>query len=102
MVACDALPALRAYIHFRAGSLSEAEYRLWVYPASILELAGYRPGPWQAKAIGSGHPSILLLFARQTGKTLAAIGRVLWTAICKAPALILVVTPSVNPNRGSS
>jgi hypothetical protein len=99
MIACDALPALRAYARFRAETLSEAEVRLWVHPASILELAGYRPDLWQAKVIGSGHPSILLLCARQTGKTLAAIGRVLWTAICKAPALILVVTPSESQSK---
>src|SRR5205823_4464930 len=68
--------------------------KLWPYPELILQQAGLTPDRWQTDVLRTQRLQILLLCARQAGKTLVAAALALRTALLEAPALVLVLTPS--------
>jgi len=63
-------------------------------PALIAADCGLTLDPWQADLMRSEAPRILLLCARQTGKSTVSALIALVTAIMQAGALVLLVSPS--------
>jgi hypothetical protein len=64
--------------------------------ASLLTDAGLTPDPWQARCLRSDAPRRLLNCSRQSGKSLAAAGLALKAALLEAPALILILSPTLR------
>jgi hypothetical protein len=64
-------------------------------PGALFRLAGLGQGDdWQRRVLGSPSRRILLLCARQVGKTTTAAAVAVRTAILEPPALVLVLSPS--------
>jgi hypothetical protein len=63
-------------------------------PTMIASLAGLTLDPWQAELMRSSSPRVLLLCARQTGKTTTCAFISIATAIRKPGALVLIISPS--------
>jgi hypothetical protein len=63
-------------------------------PAQILALGGKPPDPWQATLLRSPQKRLLLLNARQTGKSTTAAAIALRTALLKPQALVLLLAPT--------
>jgi hypothetical protein len=67
---------------------------LWSDPAAIFRQAGLKPDPWQERVLRSQAQRIMILAARQVGKSLACSALALRTMLLESPALVLVVSPS--------
>jgi hypothetical protein len=65
-------------------------------PSLLLTDAGLKPDPWQARCLRSDAPRQLLLCSRQSGKTTAAAGLALKAALLDAPALVLILSPTLR------
>lgn len=64
-------------------------------PAAFFEAAtGFPADDWQADLLRSPAQQIALLCARQTGKSTTSGVYALWVAIYRAPALVLLLSPS--------
>lgn len=85
--------ALRLLRRAATGKLTESD-RLWSDPARIFRRAGIDPYLWQRQILESKCDKIIVLCARQTGKSLACAALALRTMLLEAPALVLVVSPS--------
>ena len=68
--------------------------QLWIDPAAIFPQAGLVPDPWQERVLRSRAERIMILAARQVGKSLVCAALALRTMLLEAPALVLVVSPS--------
>ena len=66
----------------------------WTRPGSVLGLI--RPDPWQLEALASTEATHLFLCTRQGGKSTVASGLALQAAIIEAPALILLLSPTLR------
>jgi predicted phage terminase large subunit-like protein len=55
---------------------------------------GVPPDPWQAEVLESDHRRIILLAARQTGKSEVSAAKAIQTALLEPPALVLIISPS--------
>lgn len=60
----------------------------------LLKLGNLASDPWQLRVLASTAARVILLCSRQVGKSTVAAALALLTAICEAPALVLVVSPS--------
>jgi hypothetical protein len=58
--------------------------------------AGLEPDPWQAELLRTRAGRILLLAGRQVGKSTAVAALVLVTALLEAPALVLILSPTLR------
>jgi hypothetical protein len=65
---------------------------------SIMEASGLTPDPWQAEILGSTVARVLMLCARQTGKSTLAACLALSAAL-ERPSLILLLSPSVRQSQ---
>jgi hypothetical protein len=54
------------------------------------------PDPWQTRLLCSRAPETLVCSARQVGKSSAAAALALWAALAEAPALVLLVSPTLR------
>jgi hypothetical protein len=63
-------------------------------PVLFAEDCGVTPDSWQAELLRSTSHRVLLLCARQTGKSAVTALLALWIATFECPALIIVVSPS--------
>lgn len=70
--------------------------RLRAAPAAILQEAGIQPDPWQREVLHSSASRMMLLCARQTGKTTVASALALREALLRPGALVLVLSPSLR------
>ncbi len=70
-------------------------------PALIFSRAGMTPDPWQANVLRERAPQVLLNCSRQAGKSQTTAAIVLDEAISNAPALILVLSPSLRQSAES-
>ncbi len=65
--------------------------------AFAIEALGFNPDPWQTRVLRGGYKRLLLLCARQTGKSTVAAILALHTALyAPPPALVLLVSPSLR------
>jgi hypothetical protein len=67
-----------------------------VDPALLMEDLGLSPDPWQSGVLRSTADRLLLLCARQSGKSTTTATMALHTAIYQAPALVLLLSPSLR------
>jgi hypothetical protein len=65
-------------------------------PALIGQRVGLQLDDWQAEVIRARPKRGLWLCARQTGKTTTALLTTLWTVLYEAPALCLIISPSLR------
>jgi hypothetical protein len=65
-------------------------------PALIMELAGLSPDPWQRDLLRFPSPMVLLNCSRQSGKSTVAAAMALQAALLQAPALVLLLSPTLR------
>jgi hypothetical protein len=65
-------------------------------PSRILTLAGKYPDDWQTTLLRRSSDRVLILAGRQIGKSLVAAALALKTALLEAPALTLILSPSLR------
>jgi hypothetical protein len=68
-------------------------------PALLMEQAGLMPDPWQRAFLRSAAKRQLLLCSRQSGKSTVTAALALHTALYRAPALILLLSPSLRQSQ---
>lgn len=69
-------------------------------PARLFRSAtGLTPDTWQTRLLRSTAPRVLLNCARQSGKSTATASLALHTALYRAPALILALSPSLHQSQ---
>src|SRR5690348_4356850 len=68
-------------------------------PAALMRLAGMQPDPWQARVLRSNAPRVLLLCARQTGKSSVAAVMAVHTAVFDPGSLVLLLSPSMRQSQ---
>jgi hypothetical protein len=65
-------------------------------PALLMESAGIQPDPWQADLLRSNAKQMLLLAARQAGKSTVTAAMAMHEALFNPPALVLLLSPSLR------
>src|SRR3982751_1055677 len=65
-------------------------------PSLILDELGFDPDPWQRSVLRSTAARLLLLCARQCGKSTASAALAVLTALYEPGSLILLVSPSLR------
>jgi hypothetical protein len=65
-------------------------------PALMLEAAGLQTDPWQVDFLRSTSARYLLNCSRQAGKSTATAAVAVWEAVYHAPALVLLLSPSLR------
>src|SRR4051794_2505474 len=65
-------------------------------PVVLARQAGIEPDPWQARMLRSAARRLLLNCSRQSGKSTITAILALWTALYQAPALVLLLSPSLR------
>jgi hypothetical protein len=70
--------------------------RLRQDPSRILATGGMRPDPWQAQLLRDTPSRVLMLCARQVGKSTTAAALALKAALLEAPALVLLLSPTLR------
>src|ERR1700704_2594825 len=68
-------------------------------PARFAEAAGIVPDPWQAQALRSSAPRVLLNCSRQSGKSTVTGVLAVHSALYDAGALILLLSPSLRQSQ---
>jgi hypothetical protein len=68
-------------------------------PSRVMVRAGLTPDPWQAELLLSFAPRMLVLNARQSGKSLCAAALGLYEALYMPPALVLLLSPSLRQSQ---
>jgi hypothetical protein len=68
-------------------------------PSLLMERAGQTPDAWQRDVLRSGSKRVLLLCSRQAGKSTVTASLALHTAIYSAPALVLLLSPSLRQSQ---
>jgi hypothetical protein len=68
-------------------------------PAKVMHFAGMKPDAWQARLLRSDAGRILLLCARQSGKTSATAALAASTALFSPGALVLLLSPSLRQSQ---
>ena len=76
--------------------LIASDIRVALDPALLGERCGLQLDDWQARVVRERPKRGLWLCARQTGKTTTALLTTLWTVLYEAPALCLIVSPSLR------
>src|SRR5579859_7747236 len=88
--------ALQARIEARETRDTGPLARLRSDPARILSDAGMSPDPWQADLMRSSWSRAMLNVTRQGGKSLAASGIALRTALFQPGSLTLLLSPTLR------
>jgi hypothetical protein len=65
-------------------------------PVRLARDVGVEPDQWQARLLLERPRRALLCCSRQSGKTLATCLLALWVALYEAPALVLILSPSLR------
>src|SRR5262245_37408805 len=65
-------------------------------PATLMLDAGLAPDPWQSHLLRQPSPQTLLNCSRQSGKSTVAAALALQAAILEAPALVLLLSPTLR------
>lgn len=83
---------------FLTGNLLPTD-SLWLDPGLVMTAAGMTPDPWQRRALHSTARRMMFCCSRQVGKSQIAAAIVLLTAITRAPALILLLSPTLRQSQ---
>ncbi len=68
-------------------------------PVILARRAGVAPDPWQADLLRAADRQLLMLCARQCGKSTVSALLAVHTALYQAPALVLVLSPSLRQSQ---
>lgn len=68
-------------------------------PVRVMEAAGLCPDPWQEQVLRSSSNRLLLNCSRQSGKSTVTAALAAHDAIYKAPALVLLLSPSLRQSQ---
>src|SRR6516165_1472222 len=68
-------------------------------PARVMVRAGLSPDPWQRDLLRSTASRMLVLCARQSGKSTCAAALGLYEALYASPALVLLLSPSLRQSQ---
>jgi hypothetical protein len=68
-------------------------------PARVMVRAGLPPDPWQRELLRSTASRLLVLCARQSGKSTCAAALGLHEALYRPPALVLLLSPSLRQSQ---
>lgn len=68
-------------------------------PVRVMEAAGLRPDPWQEQVLRSSSNRLLLNCSRQSGKSTVTAALAAHDAIYRAPALVLLLSPSLRQSQ---
>jgi hypothetical protein len=68
-------------------------------PPRLMAAGGITPDPWQRDLLRSQGKRHLLLCTRQAGKSTTTAALALWEALYRAPALILLLSPSLRQSQ---
>ncbi|MCZ6508512.1 MAG: terminase family protein [Acidobacteria bacterium] len=68
-------------------------------PVQLAREAGLEPDPWQARALRSREPRILLNCSRQAGKSTVTAALAVHTALYEPGALVLLLSPSLRQSQ---
>ena len=68
-------------------------------PALLMTRAGQTPDDWQRDELRSDSKQLVLLCSRQSGKSTVTAALALHTAIYSAPALVLLLSPSLRQSQ---
>src|SRR6516162_952967 len=68
-------------------------------PARVMVRAGLPPDPWQRDLLRSTASRMLVLCARQSGKSTCAAALGLYEALYMPPALVLLLSPSLRQSQ---
>src|SRR6516162_5255499 len=68
-------------------------------PARVMVRAGLPPDPWQRDLLRSTASRMLVLCARQSGKSTCAAALGLYEALYASPALVLLLSPSLRQSQ---
>jgi hypothetical protein len=90
------LERLEEAIRRRPAGAAPLLRRLRRDPSRILTEAGLTPDCWQQDLLRSSHPRVQMLCSRQAGKSLTAAALALKAALLEAPALVLLLSPSLR------
>ena len=82
-----------------AASRLAPDLALALDPARLAERTGVVPDPWQAELLRAAARQLLLLCCRQAGKSTAAAVLALHAALYRAPALVLLLSPSLRQSQ---
>ncbi|MBY0508668.1 MAG: terminase family protein [Rhodospirillaceae bacterium] len=75
------------------------DFAIGLDPARIMTAAGLEPDPWQEAILSGGSNRHLLLCSRQSGKSTTCAALAVHTALYEAPALVLLVSPSLRQSQ---
>src|SRR5262245_29438076 len=89
------LAQMQAELATLASRETPALARLRADPARLLADAGLPPDPWQAECLRATRHQ-LLLCSRQSGKSQAAAGLALRTALAQPGSLTLLLSPTLR------
>src|SRR5262245_12733882 len=67
---------------------------LWAYPERLMTQAGMTADPWQQTLLRSISDRVLVLTARQCGKSQTVAAIALQTALLQPKSLVLLLSPS--------
>jgi hypothetical protein len=65
-------------------------------PVLLAQDVGLTPDSWQAELLTARPRRALLLCCRQAGKTVVSVLLAMWVALYEAPALVLILSPSLR------
>src|SRR6478672_11663989 len=65
-------------------------------PVLLAQDCGITPDEWQAELLRERPRRALLCCCRQSGKTLVTVLLAIWVAVYEAPALVLILSPSLR------
>jgi hypothetical protein len=65
-------------------------------PVLLAQDCGIEPDPWQGRLLRERPRRALLCCSRQSGKTLVTVLLAIWQALYEAPALVLILSPSLR------
>jgi len=75
------------------------DFAIGLDPARIMTAAGLDPDAWQENVLNSSASRHLLLCSRQAGKSTTCAALAVHTAFYEAPALVLLVSPSLRQSQ---
>jgi len=81
--------------------MNAASLALALDPALVFARAGLAPDPWQSEVLRAKAQQLLLNCSRQAGKSQTAAGLAIDAAHSDAPALVLVLSPSLRQSQES-
>jgi Terminase large subunit, T4likevirus-type, N-terminal len=93
------MPTSQVHRRYRLPITPTHELALLLDPSRFMDDAGFTPDPWQRDVLRSTDPRILMLNARQTGKSTVTASLALHHAIFTESALVLLIAKALRQSQ---